>query len=121
MTAPLDTSVPRKHLPRWNKEAQSFWIDSLSDYSQLLMGLHMPPDEPWVDDDDDSDTLISKKEEKIKAFTEEEAGIFESDIELAARLADRAVQEMQYRFFGIQQIPQQERRAKRKRPAQRKR
>lgn len=120
MTAPLDTSQLRKRLPRWNKEVQSFWVDMLSDYSQLLMGLHIPPEEPWVDDDDDSDTLTSKKEEKIKAFTEEEAGVFESDIELAARLADRAVQEMQYRF-AIQQIPQQERRAKRKRPAQRKR
>lgn len=114
MTAPLDTSIPRKHLPRWNKEAQSFWIEMLSEYSQLLMGLHTVPDDPW---DDDSDTLTIARRLEIKAFTEEEAGVYESDIELAARLADRAVQELQYRFAIQQQAPSV--RAKKKRTQRR--
>ncbi len=120
MTAPLDTSIPRKKLPSWTKEAQSFWIEMLSQYSECLMGLHAGP-EFSEHDEEERDTLTVDRNQEITAFTEQEAGVFESDIELAARLADRAVQEMQYRF-AIQEIPRQEnRRAKRKRPTRGKR
>lgn len=97
MTAPLDTSIPRKRFPQWTGGYRNFWIDSFAEFSQILIGARAGAMGDF-DDDDDSGGGIATTEAPAEFLTEEEVSVYEEDIELAARLADRAVQELQYRF-----------------------
>ncbi len=113
MTAPLDTSIPRKRLPQWTGGYRNFWIDSFAEFSQILVGARASAvgDFPYDDDDSEGGIATASPGETIESdfLTEEEVSIYEEDIELAARLADRAVQELQYRF-AIQKGPKRKRR-----------
>ncbi len=97
VTAPLDTSIPRKRFPQWTPEEQDFWIDMFDAFCQQLMGASLEREEH---------SSIGRKDLLTAILT--------GDIKTASELADVAVEEMQYRFH-IQQVP--DRRSKRKSPA----
>lgn len=98
MTAPLDTSIPRKRFPQWTPEEQDFWIDMFDSFSQQFIGARL---EKW-------------SEAGGMTNCDAQLHLMQDDLRWASELADVAVQEMQYRF-AIQQAPT--RKAKRKRPA----
>ncbi len=106
MTAPLDTSIPRKRLPQWTGGYRNFWIDSFAEFSQILVNARASA---VGDFDDEEGGGIATAATESDFLTEEEVSVYEEDIELAARLADRAVQELQYRF-AIQKGPKRKRR-----------
>ena len=85
MSDQLDTSTPRKRFPKWSRNEQDLWTDFFEIYSELLMQGVI-------------DKVIDKNEPPRCSFQE----ALEDSIKLAAELTDKAVAELQYRFW-IQQ------------------
>lgn len=91
VTASVIKSPEKLRFPKWGSREQDFWLDMFNSFSQALL-----------------------PQESIEEY--EKAGYHDSEItpevearmiariQVAARLADSAVQEMLYRFFVHQKL-----------------
>jgi hypothetical protein len=73
----------------WTEEDHAFWLDAFATIMERLIDTHLSL-MSFIPDS-------AEKVEEISEFTAGHESVFESDIQLAARLADRVILEAQYR------------------------
>lgn len=80
---PATDQAQRPTFPRWTARDQSYWKDRFDAFTEILL-------EPLTEETEKGDTVTVRPPDEARCV---------EAVQMAARLADAAIQEMQYRFF----------------------